>query len=369
MANSKMGRRRQRIDAALGLIVLSLLVLSASQHRETLLRHRRLASGEHEESSVWSFLRRLNPLPKEEVNAIIFERHDFPYPDKEATFSPRPTLSPAPGGSITSAPTLAGPITQAPTSVGLSTLLPTVVSSPPVSLPTVAPGTIAPTSPSETVQEFLTRTLTDDGALTTPGTPQNQAYTYFTTSYPAITTVDSDEVRAFFSTVYSLSVVYYSTGGTTWRDRTGWVGPTPPFGIQGSDAWVGVSCTDTVIQSLVLPENDLLGALPSEIRGLSTLKELSLGSNSLTGSIPFTIGEMTNLTTLDLGENFLFGSIPATIGDAISLETLSLDVNQITGLIPSEVNQLGNLRSLQLNGNLLEGTIPPLTLASLGKLI
>lgn len=350
---------------------MALLVLSASQHRQHLIRHRRLiASGEYEdeEPTIWSIIRRLNPFSREEVKAIIFERHDEPYTDKDATFSPKPTLSPAPGGPGSSAPTPDG--SQAPTPGGSITLQPTPALTPPglSPSPTTAPGgTFAPTPAAETVEQFLTRTLTNDGSLLTPGTPQNDAYTYFTTNYPAIDRVDNDEVRYFVSTVYSLSTIYYSTGGENWRDRTGWVGSTPPCGVQGSPSWTGVSCTEVVLDSLVLPENDLLGPLPSEIRGLSTLQEMSLGRNSLTGNIPPTIGEMGNLTTLDLGENFLTGVVPTTISGATSLEVLSLDFNQISGSIPSEINQMSNLRALELSENLIEGAIPQLTLPSLGK--
>ena len=387
--NRQLRRKRQRaVGAVVGLFTLTLLVLSASQHRQHLIRrHRRhLASGnyEDEEPSIWSIIRRLSPLSKDEVNTIIFERHDEPYPDKDATFSPKPTLSPAPGGPGSQAPTPDGSQaptpdgsqaptpadTSPPTPGGSGTGPPTPASIPPGLSPTSAPGgTFAPTPAAETVEQFLTRTLTDDGSLLTAGTPQNDAYTYFTTSYPAIDTVGSDEVRLFVSTVYSLSTIYFSTGGGNWRDRTGWVGPTPPCGVQGSPSWTGVSCTGAVLDSLSLPENDLLGPLPSEIRGLPTLQEMNLGRNSLTGSIPPTIGEMGNLTALDLGENFLTGSIPATIGGATSLETLSLDMNQISGSIPAEINQMGNLRTLELNENLIEGAIPQLALPLLGRSI
>ena len=93
MDDPQLKRTRQRIGVAFALVALTLLVVSASQHRQSLLlRHsRRLDSGEpdydeNDEKGVWSFLRRLSPLSRDEVHAIIFERHDEPYPDKPATF-------------------------------------------------------------------------------------------------------------------------------------------------------------------------------------------------------------------------------------------------------------------------------------------
>ena len=214
----------------------------------------------------------------------------------------------------------------------------------------------------------MTRTLTDDGSLTTPGSPQQLALNYFTTNFPAITNVDSDTVREFVSSVYSLAVVYYSTGGDIWRDRTGWVGTTPPCGVQGSTPWVGVTCTDSTINNLVLPVNDLIGQLPSEVRGLATLQSLELPGNSLTGFFPEAISQMSNLTSLDLSENFLSGTIPASLGGDSNLQSLSLDLNQFIGTIPPEINQMINLQRLDISGNSIDGLMPLLALPSLGKL-
>ena len=88
MDDPQLRRTRQRIGVAFGLVLLTYALVSAGQHRQYLLRHRRLAAEEHGERSLWSFFRRLKPLTEDEVNAIIFERHDEPYTDKAATFSP-----------------------------------------------------------------------------------------------------------------------------------------------------------------------------------------------------------------------------------------------------------------------------------------
>ena len=334
-------RRRQRIGTAIGLAAVTLLALSG-RHDQTLLRNRRQSLEDEGKPRKWSFFRRLDPLTEEEVDAIIFERHDEPYPEKTATFSPAPFDTPSPG--VTSQPTpMQG--TSAPSPAQTS----------------------PPTPSSETVEEFITRTLTDDGSLQTVGSPQNLALGYFTTNYPAITQVDSETVQDLVSTVYSLAVIYYSTGGDIWRDNTGWVGPAPPCGIQGATPWFGVTCTNSIVESLTLPDNDLVGQLPSELRGLATLQSLVFNRNSLTGSLPATIGELASLTTLELGENFMAGTIPPSIGSASNLTTLSLYLNQIAGPIPPEINQLVNLRALDLSANLLTGTIPPLSIPTLGK--
>ena len=344
-------KRRQRIGVAVGLTAVALVALSGSRQHSSLRPTQHVSEGDKSHYQ-WSFFRRLEPLTEDEVNAIIFERHDQPYPEKTATYSPRPTVSPPPG------------TTRKPTAVPVPTTAPGSPS--PTQVPTIL-TTEPPTSTSETVEEFLTRTLTDDGALQTTGTPQNLAFAAFQTSYPAITEVTSDSVREFVSTVYSLSVLFFSTGGDQWRDRTAWLGATPPCGVQGSTPWAGVSCTDSSIDSLSLPNNDLVGQLPSEIRGLPSLQSLNLAGNSLTGSLPPGITQLVNLTSLDLGENFLAGTIPVSIASLSQLTSLSLDTNLISGSIPLEVNQLSSLQVLELNGNSIDGTIPLLTLPSLGK--
>ena len=335
----------QRIGGVIGLAVSATFVLASQSEESSFLRSTQTPSMREEKSYFWSFLRRLAPLSRDEVNENIFERHDEPYPEKTATYSPRPTESP-----------------------GLGSRPPTL---PPTGLPgppTIAP-TSAPTQESETVEQFLTRTLTDDGSLVTAGTPQNQAFVYFTTSFPDITVVDSDASRNFVATTYSLGTLYYSTGGENWLDRTGWVGPTAPCGAQGATPWSGVTCSDSFgfVIDLSLPENDLLGSIPSEIRGLSALQSLDLSGNTLTGSLPTTIGQLGSLVGLYLTENFLTGTIPTTITSVTTLQEIFLDVNQLIGSIPTQLNQLVNLVTLQLGSNFFDGLLPPLTIATLGK--
>jgi hypothetical protein len=326
-------RRRHGVVSAVGVCAALLVLWSGASSRQ----RRTQDSTSPENGRFWGGLfRHLAALSDEEIKATIFDRHDEPYEDKRATFSPAPTTAPAP----------------------ISTSQPTL----PVA------GTSPPTFAAETVAEFLTRVLTDDGSLQITGTPQNRALQTFTTNNPGIILADSVETREFISTTYALSVLYFSTGGDQWLDRTGWIGAIPPCGNQVTATWFGVSCMDSKVQGIALANNDLVGRIPSEIRGLPSLQGLSLESNSLTSTIPVTLGQLSSLTSLDLSTNFLNGTIPTTINGATSLEVLSLSMNQISGSIPITVNQMTNLRQIALNDNLLEGTLPALTLPSLGKL-
>src|SRR5215218_3975312 len=71
----------------------------------------------------------------------------------------------------------------------------------------------------------------------------------------------------------ALAVLYRSTGGDEWRDRSGWLG-RPGTECQ----WHGVVCD----------------------AGQSVVVELRLSSNGLAGGIPTELAELTRLRVLDL---------------------------------------------------------------------
>ena len=111
--------------------------------------------------------------------------------------------------------------------------------------------------------------------------------------------------------------------------------------------------------NLQLGDNQLTGALPPELGGLTNLETLNpLTRNQLTGPIPSTLSTLTNLEVLALSDNQLTGTIPTWLGSLNNLQVLSLWGNQLTGPIPSALNTLTNLEVLSLSGNQLTGTIP-----------
>lgn len=330
---------------------------------------------------VWRKLRELFGLSDEEVQSLIFERHDFPPENIEVTTSPapnqgapslspspnvspglpttsdapssgsvdtnapsiptvskapssggnsespaatrptggRPTVSKAPsldtsvpsafGGPTTSllptastspaigttVPSIGGPTTVAPSATAVPSLaagptglpVPTVSRAPsagtfgpslaagptavPVptlsSAPTLSTGTVVPTGP-QTVEEFLTATLTDDGTISVDGTPQNQALIALESNFPDLSPNNGPEERQLIQEIYALNTLFFSTNGTNWAEVTGWTGPDPVC-----TPWVGITCgsaPETVI-SIDLTGLDLIGTIPSEIRGLSSL--------------------------------------------------------------------------------------------------
>ncbi|WP_338766988.1 choice-of-anchor D domain-containing protein [Bernardetia sp. ABR2-2B] len=120
------------------------------------------------------------------------------------------------------------------------------------------------------------------------------------------------------------------------------------------------------LEELYLSNNNLTGSIPTELDNLTALTDISLSRNGLSGSIPDLSG-LINLRKLYLEENALEGSFADLVTTSLSnlpkLNSLGLNDNQLEGVIPSEINQVGldvshNLVYLNLGNNNLEGVIP-----------
>ena len=109
---------------------------------------------------------------------------------------------------------------------------------------------------------------------------------------------------------------------------------------------------------LHLQNNDLTGGIPAELGDLAVLRELRLDSNDLTGQLPPELGSLTRVTRLWVADNDLSGSIPAEIGDMANLDWLNLGRNNFSGQIPAELGNLSRMRRLYIYENDLSGPIP-----------
>ena len=161
--------------------------------------------------------------------------------------------------------------------------------------PTPSPITpSAPTTNAEAIGKFVTTTLTDDGSLTTAGTPQNLAYNQLLATSPDLNPsnpVDQVEITQR----YTLNTIYYSGSGVDWTSQDGWTSATDICDRQGLENWFGITCDNLQVTGIELQENKFAGTIPSEIRGLSSLQTYDLNRNAVFGVIPTTIGEATSL--------------------------------------------------------------------------
>ncbi|CAL4979291.1 unnamed protein product [Urochloa decumbens] len=109
---------------------------------------------------------------------------------------------------------------------------------------------------------------------------------------------------------------------------------------------------------LILIENQLAGAIPSEIGNFTNLTALQIDNNLLSGHIPDTLGNLRNLSILSLSNNKLSGEIPQSIGKLDQLTELYFEENHLTGVIPSSLHGCKHLTRLNLSCNSLYGQIP-----------
>ena len=146
----------------------------------------------------------------------------------------------------------------------------------------------------------------------------------------------------------ALIALYNATGGPNWRNNRRWLSDAP------IEKWFGVVTDhDGSVTQLFLENNQLTGAIPSEIGRLTNLEWLWLQDNQLTGEIPAELSNLANLEQLWLSHNQLTGVIPAELGHLTNLEGLGLGHNQLTGAIPPELGNLTYLDNLHLQYNQL----------------
>ena len=151
-----------------------------------------------------------------------------------------------------------------------------------------------------------------------------------------------------------LEALYDATGGPDWIDRSNWLSDAP------LSEWFGVVTDGSgQVTRLDLRGNQLSGAIPPELAGLTQLQRLSLGGNQLSGAIPPELAGLTQLQRLYLSGNQLSGAIPPELASLTQLQWLYLWGNQLSGPIPHELAGLTQLQGLDLSGNQLSGAIPP----------
>jgi hypothetical protein len=185
---------------------------------------------------------------------------------------------------------------------------------------------------------------------------------------------DDNNAAAVVLQKYALAVFFYglSDGDDTshvdpiagWKRQDDWMSATV-----GMCDWYGVKCEldedgptfdgNADVTAIVLPGNNLMGSLPSELTALTKLLTLDLSQNMLTGSLPHQYGgAWTELRSMVLSDNQIEGLIPSEFGDFASLRTLFLGGNQLGGTIPKQLEHVVTLQTLSLEGNQLQGSIP-----------
>ena len=133
-----------------------------------------------------------------------------------------------------------------------------------------------------------------------------------------------------------LEILYEATGGDDWTHNTNWLSD------EELSEWYGVRTDgDGRVTYLRLYRNELTGAIPSEIGGLSQLDESYLNRNSVSGPIPAELGKLTRLRQLELTHNDFEGGLPPEMGGMKMLDYFDVaHNNSLGGAVPQTFARL-----------------------------
>ncbi|XP_037488522.1 MDIS1-interacting receptor like kinase 2-like [Triticum dicoccoides] len=113
------------------------------------------------------------------------------------------------------------------------------------------------------------------------------------------------------------------------------------------------------LEFLDFSSNYLSGLVEGSIENCLMLRSFNLRHNNFKGSIPTVLGVLQYLQDkLDLSDNSFVGAIPSQLSGLTMLETLNLSNNALTGLIPSSFKRMESLTLIDLSYNELEGPVP-----------
>ncbi|KAL3937978.1 MAG: hypothetical protein SGBAC_007018 [Bacillariaceae sp.] len=96
---------------------------------------------------------------------------------------------------------------------------------------------------------------------------------------------------------HDMAHLYLSTGGNSWTSNRHWLNGAHICG------WHHVTCTNYMVSTLYLYENNLAGSIPTEIGRFSSLLNLNLSGNDFSASsqsLPTELGDLTQLNRLKI---------------------------------------------------------------------
>jgi Leucine-rich repeat (LRR) protein len=156
--------------------------------------------------------------------------------------------------------------------------------------------------------------------------------------------------------VLILVVVVFLVSGLFYRQvfRAGVV--SVPINSTGTTTGNSTSGSTTGQTTVSIDKNKILDIsgqgldkLPAYVLNLTGLEELNISNNNITGALPSQMQNLRKLKILNASNNLMTG-VPAEIGQLSNLEILDLSNNQLTGL-PNELANLKKLKVLNLSGN------------------
>ncbi|KAL7465225.1 hypothetical protein ACHAXS_005557 [Conticribra weissflogii] len=307
------------------------------------------------------------------------------------TVKPAKKTSKKPTSTPTQSPTSPSP-TYFPTSANhttKTTLTPT--SNPPTYFPTPAEIEEASVAveTNNALFEFLTQ-VSDLSDLRDTTSPQGRALNWLSNTCDASIPDDNEDSHhnLMLTHKYILVAFYYALGGIGWLDSLNWLSN------EHICFWMGIECSameGSLVKSITLPMNNLVGSLEKVEKELSFLKnfrELIVNDNWITGRFPKGLGGVgndgrqdsvfrINVSNNSMSGNIDFDHIPKeklislkVAGNSFSggiggfakiasLKQLDLSNNDFSGTVSSDFGNLSNLALLRFeNNDKIVGTMP-----------
>lgn len=237
-------------------------------------------------------------------------------------------------------------------------------------------------------------------ALTTPGTPQNQAFEWLVNDDKFRVCPEEPVCNNKAINRYVAALLYYSTEGDEWVNCNAQTSPTPapcnPNGVKWSGGmsqpcfagkaerwlsasdeclWCGLSCKDEeeLGKAFGIPAQDppgcyltdidlemlnQSGVIPFELQSAPELLTIRMEDGAISGTMPPQLSKLQKLAVLDLNFQNLSGPIPDSYYDFNFLIQLDLNDNQFTGTLSPDIGNLPFMLFLDVGNNRLEGLVP-----------
>ena len=117
--------------------------------------------------------------------------------------------------------------------------------------------------------------------------------------------------------------------------------------------------SNDALRAVVIEGTSIDGTLPSALCAVPRMVTLAFSGNELTGSLPDCISRLQNLQTLHASNNYLSGTLPVAINNMTSLTVLELSFNEIRGRLPAGLGDIShNLDMMHLQLNRLSCNLP-----------
>ncbi|PRP73159.1 putative leucine-rich repeat receptor-like protein kinase [Planoprotostelium fungivorum] len=141
--------------------------------------------------------------------------------------------------------------------------------------------------------------------------------------------------------------LYAETGGTGWKNKSGWDGQDPCD-------FFGITCDNDVPVRIELQNNNPIGYIPYSLQQFN-LSYIDLSNNQLSGKLPDVFYNMSSLRTLNISYNG-FTDYPSSMFNSY-ITHLHIEYNQLEGSLPTITNSSLQVLTSQWNG--FSGVMPP----------